>query len=64
MQAGVFRTPDAEDTTARLAALMDGLAIQLALTDPDMSSDRFVRLWLTAAGLELGVDLVAPPGDH
>jgi AcrR family transcriptional regulator len=64
VQAGVFRTPDAEDTTARLAALMDGLAIQLALADPDMSSDRFVRLWLTAAGLELGVDLVAPPGDH
>ncbi len=58
VHSGVFRTPDAEDATARLAALMDGLAIQLALADPDMSPDRFVRLWLTAAGLELGVDLL------
>ncbi len=56
--AGVFRPVDAHDTTARLAALMDGLAIQLALADPDMTTERFVRLWLTAAGLELGADLV------
>jgi AcrR family transcriptional regulator len=57
MAAGVFRTADAGDTIARLAALMDGLAIQLALQDPDMSTDRFVRLWLAAAGQELGADL-------
>ena len=35
--------------TARLAALMDGLAIQLALADPAMTPARFVRLWLEAA---------------
>ena len=59
--AGVFSTDHPQDVTARLAALMDGLAIQLALDDPDMSTDRFVRLWLQAAELELGTQLL-PPG--
>ncbi len=61
VSAGVFRTSAPEDATARLAALMDGLAIQLALADPDMSPERFVRLWLRAAELELGAELL-PPG--
>ncbi len=61
VSAGVFRTSAPEDATARLAALMDGLAIQLALADPDMSPGRFVRLWLRAAELELGAELL-PPG--
>ena len=55
--SGEFRTDDAEDATARLAALMDGLAIQLALGDPGMTPDRMVDLWLAAASLELGADL-------
>lgn len=55
--AGEFRTDDPEDVTARLAALMDGLAIQLALEDPAMTPARFVRLWLEAAELELHADL-------
>lgn len=58
--AGAFRTQAPQDATARLAALMDGLAIQLALADPDMSAERFVRLWLEAAELELGTDLEPP----
>jgi len=55
--AALFDPDDPQDATARLAALMDGLAIQLALNDPDMSADRFCRLWLAAASLELRADL-------
>lgn len=52
---GVFRPVDVEDTTVRLASLMDGLAIQLALGDPDMTSDRMSALWFAAAAQELGM---------
>jgi AcrR family transcriptional regulator len=51
--SGVFRPADPDDTTTRLASLMDGLAIQLALDDPDMTSERMSSLWLEAAALEL-----------
>jgi AcrR family transcriptional regulator len=62
---GEFAPLDVESTTIRLASLMDGLAIQLALADPDMTPARMCRLWLEAAGLELGVDLGGSgrPGD-
>lgn len=53
--AGVFAPVDPEATTLRLASLMDGLAIQLALDDPGMSVETFRRLWLDGAALELGV---------
>lgn len=52
---GVFHPADVEATTLRLASLMDGLAIQLALRDASMTVDRFQRLWIDAAALELGV---------
>jgi len=52
---GVFSPVDVDDTTVRLASLMDGLAIQLALADPDMSSDRMSALWLAAAAQELRI---------
>jgi AcrR family transcriptional regulator len=52
--AGVFHPADAEAATVRLASLMDGLAIQLALADPDMTTTRMTELWLEAAELELG----------
>jgi TetR/AcrR family transcriptional repressor of bet genes len=55
VRAGVFAPADVEATTLRLASLMDGLAIQLALRDPSMSVTRFRRLWLDAAALELAV---------
>jgi AcrR family transcriptional regulator len=55
--AGVFHPADVDESTVRLASLMDGLAIQLALADPDMSSERMCRLWLGAATLELGADV-------
>ena len=35
---------------------MDGLAIQLALGDPDLGPSRFRELWLQAAALELDID--------
>lgn len=55
VDAGLFTPVDITATTLRLAALMDGLAIQLALNDPTMTVARFRRLWLDAAALELGV---------
>ena len=51
---GVFTPVDSDSSTVRLASLMDGLAIQLALADPDMTPDRMTTLWLESASLELG----------
>ena len=50
---GVFDPPDIDRAVLRLASLMDGLAIQLALDDPDMTPDRLAELWWGAAILEL-----------
>ena len=55
VRTGDFSPADAATTTLRLASLMDGLAIQLALADPGMTPARFRRLWLDGAALELGV---------
>ena len=55
IRTGDFSPVDAASTTLRLASLMDGLAIQLALADPGMTPARFRRLWLDGAALELGV---------
>jgi AcrR family transcriptional regulator len=54
VSAGVFAAPDVEAATTRLASLMDGLAIQLALADPGMTPARMRDLWLESASLELG----------
>jgi AcrR family transcriptional regulator len=55
--SGDFHPADVEAATVRLASLMDGLAIQLALADPDMTPDRMTELWLAGASLELGAPL-------
>lgn len=55
--SGDFRTDDADEATVRLASLMDGLAIQLALEDEGMTPERMRTLWLGAAAMELGVRL-------
>ena len=55
LAAGVFVTPDPKAAVLRLAALMDGLAIQLALADPGMTTKRFTELWWQSAVLELGI---------
>lgn len=57
VESGILRTTDASDATVRLASLMDGLAIQLALEDEDMTSARMQHLWLSAASLELDAEL-------
>ncbi len=54
---GDFRTADPADATERLACLMDGLAIQLALEDEGMTPARMQQLWLAAAALELDATL-------
>ncbi len=51
--SGDFRSSDLDATTVRLASLMDGLAIQLALEDESMSPERMQALWLTSAAFEL-----------
>jgi AcrR family transcriptional regulator len=55
VRIGDFHPADAASATLRLASLMDGLAIQLALEDPGMTPAKFRRLWLDGAALELGV---------
>jgi AcrR family transcriptional regulator len=55
---GSFRCPDPAAASFRLASLMDGLAVQLALRDPDMNAARMILLWRRAAALELGIDSV------
>lgn len=52
---GVFTCADPAATVARLASLMDGLAVQVSLRDPEISAARMTELWLTSAALELGV---------
>lgn len=48
---------DANLVALQLAALMDGLAIQLALEDPDISGERMTEVLLDAAQHALGCDL-------
>jgi AcrR family transcriptional regulator len=53
---GSFRCADPAATTIRLASLMDGLAVQVALEDPDVPADSMTELWLGAAANELDID--------
>ena len=52
---GVFRCDDPAAASFRLASLMDGLALQVALRDPDLPASRMIDLWRGAAALELGL---------
>jgi len=52
---GVFRCGDPAAASFRLASLMDGLALQVALRDPDLPASRMIDLWRGAAALELGL---------
>ncbi len=52
---GAFTCSDPQATVVRLAALMDGLAVQVALRDPDVPEERMSDLWLESAAAELGV---------
>jgi len=59
---GVWSPPDPGAAALRLASLLDGLAIQLALEDEAMTPERMVELWLASAALELGVSVSALRG--
>lgn len=50
---GEFAGVDAEEFALRLAALIDGLATQVALSDPHVSPERMLTLCLDAAAREL-----------
>jgi hypothetical protein len=54
---GSFTCTDPQATAVRLAALMDGLAVQVALHDPDVPEARLTGLWLEAAAVELGLSI-------
>jgi AcrR family transcriptional regulator len=54
--SGEFAEVDADEFSVRLAALMDGLAIQAVLRDPSCPPDRVRRLSLETAARELGFD--------
>ncbi len=60
---GSFTCADPQATAVRLAALMDGLAVQVALRDPDVPESRMTGLWLESAAAELGLPahLLAKP---
>ena len=55
LAAGVFAARDPKASVLRLAALMEGLAIQLALAEPGMTTGKFTELWWQSAVLELGI---------
>ncbi len=52
---GVFTVADPQSTVLRLAALMDGFAVQVALRDPDVPDGRMSELWLESAAAEVGI---------
>jgi len=60
---GEFLDVDAEDFAITLSALLDGLAVQVALKDPTITPDRAIDVCLHTASRELGVswDLPSKP---
>jgi AcrR family transcriptional regulator len=53
---GEFNDADADDFALRLASLVDGLAIQVVLGDPDVGADRMLDICLRTAFQELGFE--------
>jgi AcrR family transcriptional regulator len=56
-RAGEFGPADPEEFALYLAALMDGLALQVALRDPDVPPVRMLDMCLRMASTELGFEL-------
>ncbi|HEX6261788.1 MAG TPA: TetR/AcrR family transcriptional regulator [Actinomycetota bacterium] len=56
-RAGEFGANDPDDLALELASLIDGLAIQVVLEDPEVDPERMRRICLETAGRALGVDL-------
>jgi AcrR family transcriptional regulator len=55
-EAGEFAPVDPDDFTITLAALLDGLAVQIALEDPQVPPQRTYELAMRFAGGQLGFD--------
>ena len=51
---GVLSSLTPKAAALRLAALMDGLAVQVVLDEPLMDPGQMLELWLDGAALELG----------
>jgi AcrR family transcriptional regulator len=52
---GAWTCADPTGAAIRLASLMDGLAVQVALDDPDVPDVKMADLWLAGASAELGL---------
>ncbi|HVQ88438.1 MAG TPA: TetR family transcriptional regulator C-terminal domain-containing protein [Actinomycetes bacterium] len=51
---GVLSTNTPDAAVLRLSALMDGLAVQVVLDEPELTPQQMLELWLEGAALELG----------
>jgi AcrR family transcriptional regulator len=60
-EAGEFAPVDADDFTITLSALLDGLAVQIALEDPAVPPQRTYDLAMRFAAGQLGFDAKAAP---
>jgi AcrR family transcriptional regulator len=62
IEDGEFNDVDADAFAIRLAALVDGLAIQVVLKDPDVTAPRMLEVCLGMAESELGAGAVPVSG--
>ena len=60
-EAGEFASVDADDFTITLAGLLDGLAVQIALDDPEVPPQRAYELAMRFAAGQLGFDWEPAP---
>ena len=60
-EAGEFAPIDADDFTITLSALLDGLAVQIALEDPAVPPQRAYDLAMRFAAGQLGFDTRPAP---
>jgi BetI-type transcriptional repressor, C-terminal len=60
-EAGEFASVDADEFTITLAGLLDGLAVQIALEDPEVPPQRAYDLAMRFAAGQLGFDWKAAP---
>jgi hypothetical protein len=61
-EAGEFASVDADDFTITLSALLDGLAVQIALEDPAVPPQRTYDLAMRFAAGQLGFPWEPAPG--
>jgi AcrR family transcriptional regulator len=61
--SGVFAGPDPERAALELAALIDGLAVQVALGDPVVTAEVMRSIALEVAGRLLDVELLVPDAE-